>query len=684
MKKLIIIILLLSVFGTIKAQWERTYAPGGFNAYFKVFVIDNKPVITQDSYTFFQSSDNGLTWDNVTGMYYLYNSFVNELKQVGSRIYAATKAGLYYTDDKAQTWKKYDLLSTKEILRVHVNGNYLFAHCNSSQFFYSTDNGANWSFYTYSSLPYNAQIMQFENLLISYSNDFLEISEDFGKNWISKSNYLPTKELFKLVFAGNEIYAYTSSRIYKSNNLGDTWSDISNMFNGNMYYSLIAYNNELILSTNTGFYKTEDNRTKVNKLSIFTDYNRPVYSMYQVGDYIMANAGSFGFYKLTISNPSQTLITQVGSYYLKLSQLFEHKNKLFLNTSKNLFIANNKDMNWEMMQNAETNAFYFPSDSALFKIADNKIYISLDAGIAWRQLNGVFYNISAVTAYHSHMYLLSGNTIYHSENKGETWEMFDPLQNVFNIKAIHAALGKLYLFTEGGIFLSTDNGKSATLIKMETPVNIDVNTKFSITKHRNTDLFFAFKGTSSTIYYSSDNGINWHSTSMPTSNFVFNAILSDGNYLYATTYGNTTAEGDYKCVLISQDNAKTWTDFSEGIQPGSSIKSSAIFFDNSVFLFDFYGHIWTRSLATSLKKETEISELTLNCFPNPVDDLLHIEIPDNIEPKLLRITNANGKVLYETKVIAQNSIPINFLPKGMYFVTLICEKGYFSSKFIKN
>jgi CubicO group peptidase (beta-lactamase class C family) len=69
-------------------------------------------------------------------------------------------------------------------------------------------------------------------------------------------------------------------------------------------------------------------------------------------------------------------------------------------------------------------------------------------------------------------------------------------------------------------------------------------------------------------------------------------------------------------------------------------------------------------------------------YPNPVNDYIHLNIPDNESKYIVEIFNSLGNIILKT--VYQNKINVNELASGIYFVQIHNEKEIYIQKFIKN
>jgi hypothetical protein len=89
------------------------------------------------------------------------------------------------------------------------------------------------------------------------------------------------------------------------------------------------------------------------------------------------------------------------------------------------------------------------------------------------------------------------------------------------------------------------------------------------------------------------------------------------------------------------------------------------------------------SLMTNTKKISDVSNTSVSIYPNPVSDVINIK-NDKEENFFNRLTISNvlGQVVVEKEF--SNALSVDFLPKGIYILTLYSQNNITSStKFIK-
>jgi hypothetical protein len=101
--------------------------------------------------------------------------------------------------------------------------------------------------------------------------------------------------------------------------------------------------------------------------------------------------------------------------------------------------------------------------------------------------------------------------------------------------------------------------------------------------------------------------------------------------------------------------------------------SSHFYIDHVVFLKDAYDNIYEINNENSM---------TFNVYPNPANDFINIEINNNYDSNFkISIYNSLGIKVIETS--NENTINIEDLPSGMYFINVMTEKFSRTEKFMK-
>jgi hypothetical protein len=84
--------------------------------------------------------------------------------------------------------------------------------------------------------------------------------------------------------------------------------------------------------------------------------------------------------------------------------------------------------------------------------------------------------------------------------------------------------------------------------------------------------------------------------------------------------------------------------------------------------------------------------IALSAFPNPVNDVLNVQIRQNqhkSDQAILRLTHISGKILFELNTNLGKgeqvlTIPMSMYPAGLYILTVDAGENLYTGKIIKS
>jgi photosystem II stability/assembly factor-like uncharacterized protein len=199
---------------------------------------------------------------------------------------------------------------------------------------------------------------------------------------------------------------------------------------------------------------------------------------------------------------------------------------------------------------------------------------------------------------------MGGDGIYRSSDHGNTWTKTDINNSLLAHQLVFTFCVKdnaLYAGAGNGIYKSTDGGATFQRTLNGFPPNINV-TAYSLTVSSGNILaavnvsFSPSQGLDA-IFYSSDDGSNWHQAPLPLEPTFVSAVASDGSSLaYAGIYGQSSfVTGLYK----STNAGLTWAfrpalmvDIERLAANGNNVLASTLF---TAFYSTDFGESWTPS-----------------------------------------------------------------------------------------
>ncbi len=283
----------------------------------------------------------------------------------------------------------------------------------------------------------------------------------------------------------------------------------------------------------------------------------------------------------------KTMIFFNGNYYAscELNQNYGGVWKL---------LSNN---NWTNISNGLPKPYassFAQIDTILFAASDTSVMKTINGGLTWIDASGNLPNNTWVRKLAVHNNILFASIYYgtgveelfYSSNLGSTWVSTGfSLMSSFN--QIFSYQNKLWLATNYGVYLSTNNGLNWTTMNNNIPFSANV---YSIIAKGDT----LYCGSSNGVYYSTNGANLWMQATngLPAGNTMVNSFAIAGNYCYAATQ----SYGVYSTFLGSNN----WTVSGSGLPQYTNV-NIIVSANNSLVIgtFDgFYlnnpiGGVWT-------------------------------------------------------------------------------------------
>lgn len=537
MKKITLILLLIILSYSSKAQWVQLPGPGGIDVY--SMYADGNNIWAGTGKCLFLTTNNGTSWvQRASGIYltmfgpYPYSTLVN-----GSYMFTGISgAGIYVSTNYGLNWVPCNngVTSSSTIYALVKQNNVVIAG-GSSGVYLTTNNGTTW-IRPFSSWPsYVRCFLKIGNSLYAGAQSGIYLSTDNGYDWTIP---LFSNSIIGLTASNTTMYAATTGSVYASTDNGITWVLRSNGLSGSLT-ALASMNDTLFAGTSSS------------------------------GLYQSSNGGLNWFQ------------TGPGIYYPQITGIAISSGKIFVGSyyRAGVFLSTNKGVSWTDVNNGLWNNGIFAlatSNNIIYAGTEYMgVHMSTDYGNSWKILYpqlpiGRF---NAVATNGSNSFAGNSYNVYRSSNNGSNWSA------VYsgNCNSLAIINNNIYAGLSNAIIRSTDSGLNW--------VSVLTNSVYSFANIGTT--IYAGSGNGQ-ILRSTDNGINW------------NIILSGGfstvrglacynNYIFAAT-----SSGFYK----STDLGVTWIVSNSGLG-STSISSMAMFSQNilvvsdNIYLSTNYGGNWT-------------------------------------------------------------------------------------------
>ena len=240
-----------------------------------------------------------------------------------------------------------------------------------------------------------------------------------------------------------------------------------------------------------------------------------------------------------------------------------------------------------------------------------------------------------------------------------------------------------------------DNGDFSniqpTTITPQIVANNDVVTNFF---ENASGLFAVLSDGFSRLYKSTDNGLNWNlveTTYVDNGNtfpFVSSQIIgtADGRIFFVKPGGNAddvylSTDGGLTAAKIGNGLPASPTPYGKLLVNGNKVWYDVKAIDPQTFIttdISVAGLYLLDGQTNGLAQNEAADQLTI--YPNPVMDLVHVEINSGQKIESVRILDLNGSVVLET---IDTEINLSNLTKGVYLAVVQCNGGILKKLLVK-
>ena len=317
----------------------------------------------------------------------------------------------------------------------------------------------------------------------------------------------------------------------------------------------------------------------------------------------------------------------------------------------------------------------------------NYVLKSTDFGNTWNTLYdtaGLFFTLTMLDTTFGIMTGTFGE--YAMTHEGDAnWLMQEPLLSSITASAIYADSTILMLSVTGGYtYLSTNLGQSWNWCNGVS--NIPRKIQFL-----NEDTIYAFsrQGLNKTYFhYSINGGCNWSHVTVGQNNSSGSTSYYGSMYdMYFDSPQHGYLVGDsYGTAIIAETNdyGQTWTPW---VAPFENIFLSLLNANDSIaFIGGSNGLLlkWDKNIPLDnvLRIEDALPDLKISIYPNPANESVTIEVPEN-KAEIIIITNTMGQTVYRKNVTKTSlTIDLSEFSNGIYIVDICTGNQRIAKKLI--
>jgi hypothetical protein len=681
MKKLTILLFVFVLFGNVsfsQDQWYRTNGPTGGPIH-SVYEKSSTKIFIGTNSGVYKSVNSGSLFTPIG----LYDNQIIKITGLNNMLFALDGNYLLFrSSDEGVTWND---ITTTNMDGLFVFNGILFATEPFGGVYKSTNNGDNWILLN-NGLPAGGyQPASFGSYLYGYrsfSASLIYRSADNGNSWSVLNNDLPAfngvnsfGSFNNLLFVN--LVTATGSMLYKSTNSGTNWTKLNSWDPLNYVNSFVQSGTYLVASVNgKGIYRSNDKGVNwslsnaglnsLNSIALTKGANR-IYA--SSNEYFTAGS-------LFQSSNNAGMWTELknGLTTGNVIDMINMNNSILAATSNGLYKSTNKGTNWSISNSgiAITTVNVLTrkdNTSTVYAGTENGLYVSNNFGTTWTLTSLDSVSVSAISITGSNIYAgVRNQGVFVSYDNGLTWS-----NTLINSRITALASKGNYVYAgwrnthgkpHGGIIVSADKGATWTdAVINDAPVS-------SIGIFDNNKVI----ASSDSVYISTNYGANWGAVNS-------GGIIGSPSDLVVMGYGDVYVANSYG-VAGSYNYGKTWEMVSYGLL---SKNCQVITGDmNTLYVSPPFFGVWRLPLAKNnlafLKTDNSglpVSYSLSQNYPNPFNPTTNIQYeipkPGDVRLVIYDVTGREVRTLINERLEAgkyEVSFDGSALTSGVYFYML--------------
>ena len=523
----------------------------------------------------------------------------------------------------------------------------------------------------------NPQVWSYDSMLI-ISDDFFDgiyQSVDTGSSWDTiTTNGLPNGTFWAndMIYFDNTIWFGGDKGIYFLNSERTKWFEAnSTLLVEEMILTLFVWDDELYCGTGKGgLYNF--NQTDTAWIHV-ENSPKGILGLCEINDELYCGS-SRGPYTMDTLGNWHTHFD--GIYRRNISYLSELNDTIYTFANNDLFKSVNNGHYFDKINNVSGKQI-IATDSVIYVLSGSDIIISRDNALSWDTITaGLEYRLDHLSITNDYYYV-SGNGLFRSRVDSIEWI---ELENGLSGGPMN------YFEAIDSVVIVDDNYANFVSISKDYGNTFDIlfNTNdYSIPIKKINNDFYILK--QNLILFSDDLGETWEEISINNPPCIAWSIDQNEDYLVV---GGGYTGVLYPYLSISVDNGQTWTDLVDNLPSSDyTLIDNVKIHNERLFASSQYNSLWYRDdILTGISENNFSKEKfdKIHLYPNPVKDVITLELLSTQENCQFRIFDIRGSEQINKKIIGMKTeIYLGELKSGIYIIEVINSSEKINQKIIK-
>lgn len=382
----------------------------------------------------FKTTNFGINWESSNSG--LNSNYVFTILFTNGSLFAGTDGGVYQSTNQGINWlKKNNGLTFNTVYCFTSEGTDIYCGTPGGGVFRTSNNGDNWS----------------------------QINEGLGTNPIRVQSL---ESFGGKIFTG--INTSSSTGVYFKTNSDTIWSELNSGLTMSTSYPIVIHNNEIIVGGPlvTKFFKTKNNGANWQEISFIKGFGS-IRCLISKDENLFAGVDRLGIFLSSNSGNNWTTVNS-GLTSFQTACLSTKNNILFAgDLDSGIYISKNMGEQWIISNSGLTNKSvkcFMIKDDKVFTGTSNSLFLSLNDGLNWEQINTGFINpnFTSLINVENMIYASTSNHgVLFSSNNGANWFQRNSGITGLNVFTLHFADKVLFANASyNGIYFSTNDGQS--------------------------------------------------------------------------------------------------------------------------------------------------------------------------------------------------------------------------------